>query len=181
MATDCYYWCEVLNHEKVQSIKTIVPSDLWVRHLMSCGLTSSGCKTRVLRRFSWALATNSIPFGPWLRKVWEALPQNINLARELWFVIFRESGGITRHTSRSSFTLCCETHWDRMSVPAVNPGPLCHYCGRTRISWIHRRLQAFMLHTITPKQALDSLSDLRAAGLLVSFLNILVKVRPCQT
>ena len=139
------------------TIKTMVPSDLWVPHLMSCGHTSSGCKTRVLKRFSWALATNSIPFGSWLRKVWEALTQNIKLARELWFAIIGNLRGIPRHTCWSSFTLCWETHWDRMSERGMNPGLLCHYCKRTHISGIYTCLQAFTLHTITPKQCLDSL------------------------
>lgn len=135
---------------------------------MSCGHISSGWETRVLRRFSWALATNSTPFGPWLRIVWEALPQNINLAWELWFVIWGNLGDYQAHkliffhlvlwNSPRQNEWTSHESWAIMSLLQKDTHILNSY-------------KSASIHAIT----LDGLFDLREAQILVFFLNILVK------
>lgn len=81
MATNCCKKCKA-------TIKTIVLSEPWAYHLMSCGHISSGWKTRILRRFSLALASS------WalLNLGWGALPQYINCTIALWYIILGNLG-----------------------------------------------------------------------------------------
>lgn len=87
MATNCCKKCKA-------TIKTIVLSELWAYHLMSCGHISSGWKTRILRRFSLALAS----YSALLKLGWGAPPQCINCTIALWYILSGNLGDYQAQT-----------------------------------------------------------------------------------
>lgn len=70
------------------------------------------------------MATNSIPFGPRAEKGLRSPATEYKPSERTVVCNWRECRvvGITRHIIRSSLTLCCETHQDKVSEPAMNPG-----------------------------------------------------------
>lgn len=111
MATNCCKKCKA-------TIKTIVLSELWAYHLMSCGHISSGWKTRILRRVSLALASNSAL----LNLGCGALPQYINSTIALWYII---SGNLGDY--QAQHLIVFHFFWYETYIEWTSKSLLCHY------------------------------------------------------